>query len=59
MNHQHSIRLGTVTGTVLSIMGSISWTDIERTLVLGTIGAAISFLVSFYLRSLMEKKKEK
>lgn len=57
MNHQFSIKLGTITGTTLSILGSIGWADIERTLVLGTIGAVISFLVSYSLKSLMEKRK--
>jgi hypothetical protein len=52
----HSIKTGTVTGTAVTVLCSITWTDIERTLVLGTIGAAISFLVSYGLKSLIERK---
>ncbi len=57
MNHASSIKFSTFTGTTLSVWGSVGWPDIERTLVLGSIGAAISFLVSYYLRNLLEKKK--
>lgn len=57
MNHQFSIKLGTITGTTLSIIGSVGWADIERTLVLGTIGAVISFFVSYSLKSFLEKRK--
>lgn len=57
MGNQFSIKFATFTGTTLSIFGSIGWSDIERTLVLGTLGAAISFLVSYYLRYLIEKRK--
>ena len=57
MNHQFSIKLGTITGTTLSIIGSVGWDDIERTLVLGTIGAVISFFVSYSIKSFLEKRK--
>jgi hypothetical protein len=52
-----STKTGTAVGTTLSLLASISWVDIEKTLVLGSIGAVVSFLVSYGLRLLLEKRK--
>lgn len=53
-----SIKTGTATGTLVSLLGAVTWFDIERTIVLGGIGAAVSFLVSFALKMLLDKKQK-
>ena len=54
MSDHSSLKTGTICGTVLTILGAISWTDIEKTLVLGAIGAAVSFIVSFCCKKLLD-----
>ena len=54
MNDHSSLKTGTICGTLLSILGAITWTDIEKTLVLGAIGAAVSFIVSFFCKKLLD-----
>lgn len=53
-----SLKIGTLTGTLLTLLGSITWTDIEKTLVLGSLGAAISFIVSCFLKKLIDYGKD-
>ena len=45
-------------GTAISLL-SVSWVDVERTVVLGGIGAAVSFLVSYGLKLLLDGKTKK
>lgn len=52
MSDHSSLKVGTVTGTILTILGSIGWNDILRTLVLGALGAIVSFFISFFLKKL-------
>ena len=55
MYEHSSLKAGIIGGTLLTILGAIAWVEIERTLVLGSIGAAVSYLVSFILRKLTRK----
>ena len=55
MNDHSSFKTGTIGGTILTILGSIAWIEIEKTLVFGAIGAAVSFFVSYFLKSLIGK----
>jgi membrane protein DedA with SNARE-associated domain len=54
MNH-HTIKAGTIGGTLAGIMVNISGTDIVRTVILAGIGAAVSFIVSFLLKRTMQQ----
>jgi hypothetical protein len=55
MNDQTPIRTGTLCGTFFSILASIPWTEMGKTLVLTTIGALTSFLVSYGMKKLLDK----
>ena len=54
MNNQ-SLKVGTVTGTALTLLSAVSWIEIERTLILGGVGAAVSFLVSYFLKKTLDR----
>ena len=47
--------IGTVSGTILSVVAMFDAGDIIKTVILAAIGAAVSFLVSRFLRWLWEK----
>jgi hypothetical protein len=46
---------GTIGGTLLAVVINISTQDISETIVLGTIGACVSFIVSMTLKHLLRK----
>ncbi|MFY0624860.1 MAG: hypothetical protein JXR07_01115 [Reichenbachiella sp.] len=50
-------RLGTISGTVLSITANINSADLIKTCMLAAIGATVSFLVSVFWRWLMRTAK--
>ena len=52
-----SLKVGTATGTVLSIFGNIFYEDILKTIILAAVGATASFLVSLLLKWLAKIKK--
>lgn len=47
--------IGTVSGTILSTVAMFDAGDIIKTVILAAIGAAVSFLVSRFLKWLWEK----
>ncbi len=47
--------IGTVSGTILSVVAMFDAGDIIKTVILAAIGAAVSFLVSRFLKWLWEK----
>lgn len=49
----HTVRIGTVSGTLLSIVPPLLAQDIVRTIILGAIGAAVSFSVTLLLKWLV------
>ena len=49
---------GTIGGTLLSLAASIQSADIWKTIVLATIGALVSFMVSLLLKCLTRKRKK-
>lgn len=49
----NTVRIGTVSGTLLSIVPPLLAQDIVRTIVLGAIGAAVSFTVTLFLKWLV------
>jgi hypothetical protein len=56
--NESSIRSGTITGTIFSLLAIVGWTEITKTVVLGGIGAAVSFIVSWTLRKILKESKE-
>jgi hypothetical protein len=54
MRNNLSIRFGTIGGTALSVVYTISGADILKTVVLATIGAIVSFIVSMLLKTLWQ-----
>ncbi len=50
-------RTGTLGGTVLVILSSITFTDIVQTSILAAIGAAVSFVVTVLLKRVFRRRK--
>lgn len=53
-NH-HGTAAGTLGGTLLSVFATIQTGDITKTIILATVGAVVSFLVSLGLKWLAKK----
>jgi len=59
-NHTHiesGTILGTVSGTVLTVLVNIGSSDVIKTVVLAALGAVVSFSVSVLLKWLVKKFK--
>ena len=54
MNNNSSLKTGTIGGTLISILASITWMDIEKTIVMAAIGATVSFLMSLLLKKMIQ-----
>ena len=50
--------MGTAGGTFLSIVPNIQSEDIAKTVILATVGAIVSFMISLLLKSLTKKHKK-
>lgn len=55
--NNHTI-MGTAGGTFLSIVPNINSEDIARTVILASVGAIVSFMISLLLKSLQKKHKK-
>ena len=53
----HNIKSGVFGGTLLSAFMNISWNDILFTIVMASIGAVVSFIVSLILRWVVKQLK--
>jgi uncharacterized membrane protein (UPF0136 family) len=53
-----SLRIGTVSGTLLSVAPNILSEDIAKTIILAVVGAIVSFTVSLLLKGLTKLKKK-
>ncbi|CAM3024069.1 hypothetical protein [Flavobacterium frigoris] len=53
-----SLRIGTASGTLLSIVPNILSEDIVKTTILAVVGAIVSFAVSLLLKGLTKSKKK-
>jgi hypothetical protein len=51
------LKVGTASGTLLSISPSIFTQDIVKTIILAVIGATVSFSVSYFLKNITKPKK--
>lgn len=56
-NYMASAKYGTAGGTALVFLSNINGGDLLKTMVLAATGAAVSFIVSFALKWLAERKK--
>jgi hypothetical protein len=55
MQTNNSVFMGTAGGTFLSIVPNILSVDIFRTVVLASVGAVVSFTLSFVLKCILKK----
>lgn len=51
------LKVGTASGTLLSISPGIFTQDILKTIILAVIGATVSFMVSYSLKKNTKRKK--
>jgi len=58
MMEGYTVRIGTVSGTLLSIVPPLLAQDIVRTIILGVIGAAVSFGMTHLLKWLLSPRKK-
>jgi len=57
-SNEHTTAIGTISGTFLSVFASFDTQDVVKTVVLATIGAVVSFLVSKGLKWVWGKIRE-
>ena len=53
-----STLMGTAGGTFLSMIPNINSEDIVKTIILASVGAIVSFMISILLKSLQKKHKK-
>ncbi|MFV8356834.1 hypothetical protein ACNQGB_11710 [Flavobacterium sp. XS1P32] len=53
-----SLRIGTASGTLLSVVPNILSEDILKTTILAVLGAIVSFAVSLLLKGFTKSKKK-
>lgn len=54
----NTTKAGTAGGTLLTIFANISSADILKTVILAAIGAAVSFMVTIFLKALIKRFKK-
>ena len=54
-----SILTGTLGGTFTSLLAIVGWADAGRTLILGGLGAVVSYFVSLALKNLTRSAERK
>ena len=58
MNTNIQLKVGTASGTLLSISPGIFSQDIVKTIILAVIGATVSFIVSLLLKKITKHKRK-
>jgi hypothetical protein len=58
-HYNHSTLLGTVSGTVLTVIVNLDLQDITKTAVLAAVGAVVSFVVSVSLKWIVRRLNKK
>ncbi len=58
MEHSNSTVMGTAGGTFLSVLPNLHSEDVLKTVVLATVGAIVSFVISMTLKYLIKKHKK-
>jgi mannitol-specific phosphotransferase system IIBC component len=54
-HNDHSTALGTVSGTVLTVVARIDSHDYLKTVILAFVGAIVSFVVTLFLKWVFKK----
>ncbi len=54
----NTTKTGTITGTLISILGNLHHEDLLKTAILAAIGAIVSFLVSLSLKAIVKYFKK-
>jgi len=55
MQQSNSTAIGTAGGTFLSVIPNLQSEDIFKTIILATVGAIVSFLISLILKFIIKK----
>jgi hypothetical protein len=58
MQHSNSTIIGTAGGTFLSVLPNLHSEDVLKTIILATLGAVVSFIISMTLKYLIKKHKK-
>lgn len=58
MSSNNETAVGTVGGTLLSIVPNIQSADVVKTIVLATVGAIVSFTVSLILKCVIRRHRK-
>jgi hypothetical protein len=58
MEYSNSTVVGTAGGTFLSVFPNLHSEDVLKTIILATVGAIVSFLISLVLKLLIKKHKK-
>ena len=58
MQHSNSTAIGTAGGTFLSVLPNLHSEDVLKTIILATLGAIVSFLISLLLKIFIRKRKK-
>ena len=58
MDTNLQLRIGTGSGTLLSVLGSLSLGDAVATIILAALGAAVSFIVTLLLQRWQGRKRQ-
>ncbi len=56
-NGDHTL-MGTVGGTFLSVVPNLHSEDVLKTVLLASVGAVVSFIISMALKALLKKHKK-
>ena len=61
MHHyfDNTTKAGTAGGTLLTIFANISHDDVLKTAILAAVGALVSFTITIFLKSLIQRIKKK
>ena len=54
----NTTKAGTAGGTLLTIFANITSEDVIKTIILASIGAAVSFTVTIFLKALIKRLKK-
>lgn len=57
MQESNSPLIGTASGTFLSVLPNLNSDDLLKTILLGVIGAVVSFSISILLKRVFRKEK--
>ena len=57
MESNHNIKAGTIGGTLLTVLATITKDDVLKTIIMAASGAAVSFCVSLLLKRLTKRWK--